>query len=139
MPLAYSVVADSRSYAYVGSLDGSFSCISLLSGAVQWSVALGFGPLSSTAALYSAPSAAAGVLVMGRSGDVAMLNANTGSVTWTLSLQLQTDAAPAVFGIFVYLGARGGSLFKLSAASGQSVWSVQAAVLHSSARGAAGY
>jgi hypothetical protein len=94
MPLAYSVVTDSAGRAFVGSLDGSFTCISLASGAVQWRVALGFGPLSSAAAVcvpvptnallvwcvkchacfrYSAPAGSQGVLVMGRSGDVALL------------------------------------------------------------------
>jgi len=136
MPLAYSIIADSRSRAFVGSLDGSFSSISLLTGAVLWSVALGFGPLSSTAALYAAPSAAQCVLVMGRSGDIAMLNSDTGSVIWSVSLQLPTDAAPIVVGIFAYFGARDGTLLKLNAATGQTVWSVQAMILHSSARGA---
>jgi hypothetical protein len=51
MPLAYSVVADSAGRVFVGSLDGSFTCLSLASGAVQWRATLGFGPLSSAAAV----------------------------------------------------------------------------------------
>jgi hypothetical protein len=55
MPLAYSVVTDSIGRAFVGSLDGSFTCLSLDTGAVQWSVSLGFGPLSSSASMYAHP------------------------------------------------------------------------------------
>ena len=90
MPLAFNIVADASGRAFVGSLDGSFTCLSVASGAVLWTVALGFGPLSSAAALcvhfvplfglkrhgcnrYTAPAASQGVLVMGRNGDAAML------------------------------------------------------------------
>ncbi len=51
MPLAFNIVADASGRAFVGSLDGSFTCLSVASGAVLWTVALGFGPLSSAAAL----------------------------------------------------------------------------------------
>jgi hypothetical protein len=51
MPLAYSVVTDNAGRAFVGSLDGSFTCLNLATGAVQWRAALGFGPLSSAAAV----------------------------------------------------------------------------------------
>ena len=51
MPLAFNIVADASGRLFVGSLDGSFTCLNLASGAVQWTVALGFGPLSSAAAL----------------------------------------------------------------------------------------
>jgi hypothetical protein len=125
MPLAYNIVADGFGRVFVGSLDGSFSCVSVATGTLQWTVALGLGPLSSAAALcvagsvnvllsfsfsflfsffvhhvlaqkhalrchvlhcalvlslkihgcirFIAPAASQGVLVMGRSGDAAML------------------------------------------------------------------
>jgi hypothetical protein len=56
MPLAYNIVADGLGRMFVGSLDGSFACVSAVTGNVLWTVALGFGPLSSAAALYVAAS-----------------------------------------------------------------------------------
>lgn len=111
----------SHSPVYAGSQSGSFYALSRSAGSPLWIHAVTMGVTSSAAV---ARDAAGTVVYVGLGVSLQALNATSGLILWTFPTQDWVVSSPLLLpGGTLYVGSNDGSVYAVSAASGQQVWS----------------
>lgn len=111
-------VSDGRAFA--GDHGGTLSAVSLLTGGLAWSVAVG-GAVDSSPAV----DRAAGLVIVGSSnGKVSAYKERTGALAWRASTGAAVKSSPLISGGVVYVGSDDHKLYAISEQTGKIRWTV---------------